>query len=89
MYRRLLPHNATERDFHISPEGECMTVKSDLQKALALCESMRGNYTLMADSTEDKPAKLLFNTLKKDLEKHIEFLTDRVDYLTLSQNVEL
>ncbi len=58
-----------------------MTVQSDLQKAMAACESMKGSYALMAESTEDKQAKQMFNSMKADIEKHIQFLTDRLDYI--------
>ena len=58
-----------------------MTVKSDLQKTMATCESIKGNYALMAESTEDLQAKQMFNDMKVDIEKHIQFLTDRLDYI--------
>lgn len=58
-----------------------MTVQSDLKKAMATCESMKGSYALMAESTEDKQAKQMFSIMKADIEKHIQFLTDRLDYL--------
>lgn len=58
-----------------------MTVQSDLKKAMATCESIKGSYALMAESTEDQQAKKMFNSMKADIEKHIQFLTDRLDYL--------
>lgn len=64
-----------------------MTVKSDLQKAVATSESLRGTYTLMAESTEDQMAKQMFNVMKADLEKHIVYINNRLDYLTLSSEL--
>lgn len=58
-----------------------MTVQSDLKKAMAMCESVKGSYALMAESTEDQQAKQMFNSMKADIERHIQFLTDRLDYI--------
>ncbi|AOY77119.1 DUF1657 domain-containing protein [Clostridium formicaceticum] len=64
-----------------------MTVQSDLEKAMAYCEAIKGSYAMMAHSTEDQQAKQMFNSMKADLEKHMEFLSGRLEYL--SQNNEL
>lgn len=63
--------------------GDPTTVQSDLQKAIAGSESLRGNYLLMAGSTEDKAAKQMFLEMKADLDKHITYLNNRLDYLNL------
>ncbi len=44
-----------------------MTVQSDLQKTMATCETMKGSYALMAESTEDQQAKQMFNSMKAEL----------------------
>ena len=64
-----------------------LTVKSDLKKLLATCEWTKGNYAVMAESTEDKEAEKMFNDMKADMEKHIQYLEDRLDYL--NQNNQL
>lgn len=61
-----------------------MTVKSDLQKATAMCEELKGIYAMAAESTDEQEAKQVFKSLKEELDKHISFLTNRVDYLTLN-----
>ena len=61
-----------------------MTVKSDLQKALATCEEIRGSYAVMAESTEDQAAKQKFKEMGADLDRHIAFLANRLDYVTLN-----
>jgi Protein of unknown function (DUF1657). len=54
----------------IYAEGEVirMTVQSDLQKAVAACESAKGSYKVMAQSTEDQSAKQMYNEMSSDLE---------------------
>lgn len=64
-----------------------MTVQSDLEKVIATCESLRGSYILMAESTEDKHAKKMFHGMSADLEKQIVYLNNRVDYLTLNNDL--
>lgn len=64
-----------------------LTVQSDLQKAIASCEAAKGGYSMMAQSTEDPQAKQMFNSMKSDIDKHLQFLNDRVDYL--NQNNQL
>lgn len=58
-----------------------MTVQKDLEKTIAYCESVKGSYALMAQSTEDEQAKEVFKTMKTDIDKHIQFLNDRLQYL--------
>lgn len=58
-----------------------LTVQSDLEKIIAYCEAIKGNYAIMAHSTEDQDAKDMFNRMKTDIEKHLEFLSGRVEYL--------
>ena len=58
-----------------------MTVQGDLEKAIAYCEATKGSYALMAQSTEEKDAKDTFNAMKADVERHIQFLNNRLEYL--------
>lgn len=64
-----------------------MSIQSDFQRVIAYCEVTKGSYALMAESTEDKQAKQTFNSMKDDVDKHIQFLNDRMEYL--KQNNEL
>ncbi len=58
-----------------------MTVQSDLQQAIATCEATKGSYSIMAQATEDQQAKSMFERMGKDVESHLQFLNDRLDYL--------
>jgi len=64
-----------------------MTVQSDLEKVIAYCEAVKGNYAIMAHSTEEQQAKDMFNSMKMDIENHMDFLNGRLEYL--NQNNEL
>lgn len=58
-----------------------MTVQSDLQKAIASCEAAKGSYAMMAQSTEDQSAKQMYNVMKADIDRHLQYLNERVNYL--------
>lgn len=58
-----------------------MTVTTELEQALAYCEVLRGNYILMGQSSEDQQAKKTFSNMQTELEQHILFLKDRLEYL--------
>lgn len=58
-----------------------MTIQSDIERIIAYCEATKGSYALMSQSTEDTDAKDMFNSMKVDMEKHIEFLNNRLEYL--------
>lgn len=58
-----------------------LTVQSDLQKAIASCEAAKGSYSMMAQSTEDQTAKQMFNQMKSDIDRHLQLLNSRMDYL--------
>ncbi|ACL75134.1 DUF1657 domain-containing protein [Ruminiclostridium cellulolyticum] len=64
-----------------------MTVQSDLQKAVAACEAAKGTYKVMSESTQDQSAKQMYNELSSDLEKHLQYLNSRLNYV--SQGNEL
>jgi rubrerythrin len=59
-----------------------MTVQSDLQKAVASCEAAKGSYSMMAQSTEDQSAKQMYNVMKADIDRHLQYLNDRLGYLS-------
>ncbi len=58
-----------------------MTVKQDLQKALASAEAALGNYDTFAQSTQDQSAKQMFQQMSQDMRRHCQMLRDRLDYL--------
>lgn len=58
-----------------------MTVKSDLEKALASAESAKGTYMVAAQSTEDQTAKQKYEQMANDINNHISYLNSRVQYL--------
>jgi rubrerythrin len=57
-----------------------MTVKSDLQKAIAAAESAKGTYAMFAQSTEDQSAKQMFQSMSQDMDKHLMQLQSRLSY---------
>ncbi|PKM78177.1 MAG: rubrerythrin family protein [Firmicutes bacterium HGW-Firmicutes-15] len=58
-----------------------MTVKSDLQKAVASAESAKGTYLVAAQSTEDATAKQKYEEMAMNIESHVTYLNSRIDYL--------
>jgi rubrerythrin len=58
-----------------------MTVQSDLQKAVAQCQSLLGTYEVSATSTQDQAAKKMFQELAQDMQRHIDHLNNRLSYL--------
>lgn len=58
-----------------------LTVQSDLKKAIASCEAAKGSYATMAESTEDQLAKDMYNGMKSDLDRHLQALYGRLEYL--------
>jgi len=58
-----------------------ITVQADIEKLIALCEATMGNYSLMAQSTEEQNSKDTYNNMKSDIQRHIQFLNDRLEYL--------
>jgi rubrerythrin len=66
-----------------------MTVKSDLEKALASAQSAKGTYMVAAQSTEDETAKQKYEQMANDIDSHISYLNGRVQYLNgMSNNLE-
>lgn len=65
-----------------------MTVKKDLEKALAAAESAKGTYATFAASTDDQGAKSMFQQMAQDMDRHIAQLNSRVSS-TAENNVNL
>lgn len=55
-----------------------MTVKKDLEKALAAAESAKGTYATFAASTDDQTAKQSFQQMSQDMERHISLIRTRL-----------
>lgn len=64
-----------------------MTVKSDLQKAIASSESAKGSYAMMSQSTEDQSAKQMYEQMKSDMDRHIQYLNSRINYLNSNNDL--
>jgi len=64
-----------------------MTVKSDLEKAIASAESAKGTYLMAAQSTDDSSAKARYEQMAEDISSHISYLNSRVQYLTGSNSL--
>lgn len=55
-----------------------MTVKKDLEKAVAAAESAKGTYASFATSTDDKSAQTMFEQMSQDMDRHIAQLNSRL-----------
>ena len=64
-----------------------MTVKSDLEKAVASAESAKGTYLVAAQSTEDATAKQKYEEMAMNIESHVSYLNSRLDYLNSSNTL--
>ena len=62
-----------------------MTVKSDLQKALAAAESAKGTYATFSQSTDDQTAKQMFTQMSQDMDQHISQLNGRLGVTAQNQ----
>lgn len=58
-----------------------MTVKGDLERAIAMAEASKGNYLLFATESEDQKAKQVFDDMAQDMDRHVKILESRKDYL--------
>lgn len=64
-----------------------MTVQQDLQKAVAAAQSALGTYSTFAQSTQDQTAKQMFQELSNDLQRHVNMLNGRLDYLNQNNSL--
>jgi rubrerythrin len=55
-----------------------MTVKGDLQKAVAAAESCQGTYATFTQATDDPSAKQMFKQMEQDMDRHISALQSRL-----------
>ena len=58
-----------------------MTVQSDLKKDIAAAEAAKGTYSMAAEATEDQTAKQKYLQMKTDMDNHLMFLNNRLNYL--------
>jgi rubrerythrin len=58
-----------------------VTVQQDLQKAVASAEAAQGSYLSMSNATQDQTAKQMFQTMSDDVQRHIEQLKGRLNYV--------
>lgn len=58
-----------------------MTVKSDLEKAKIAAQSALANYADFGNKTEDQMAKQMFKQMEQDMQRHIDMLNSRLNYL--------
>lgn len=64
-----------------------MTVQSDLKKSIASAEAAKGTYAMAAESTEDQTAKQKYEEMKTDMDKHLMYLNNRLNYLNSSNSL--
>lgn len=56
-----------------------MTVKKDLEKAVAAAESAKGTYAGFATATDDVSAKTMFEQMSQDMDRHIAQINSRLN----------
>lgn len=66
-----------------------MTVKSDLEKAIAQAQSALGSYATFASSTDDPIAKQMFKQMERDMKRHVEQLSGRLDYVNMNNQLNM
>jgi len=64
-----------------------VTVQQDLQKAVASAQAALGTYSMFAESTQDQSAKQMFKDMSKDMQRHIDWLNSRLNYVTQNNNL--
>ncbi|SEO82638.1 DUF1657 domain-containing protein [Propionispora vibrioides] len=62
-----------------------MTVKKDLEKALAAAESAKGTYATFAASTDEQNAQQMFQQMSQDMDRHIANINSRISSTAESQ----
>lgn len=55
-----------------------MTVKKDLEKAVAAAEAAKGTYATFSASTDDQGAQTMFDQMTQDMDRHIAQLNSRL-----------
>lgn len=58
-----------------------MTVKSDIEKAVAAAQSALGTYAQFASATDDPAAKQMFQQMQQDMQRHVNMLNNRLNYI--------
>lgn len=58
-----------------------LTVRQDLEKAVAAAESAQGCYLMFAQSTQDEMTRAMYQAMADDMWLHAEVLNDRLKYL--------
>lgn len=64
-----------------------MTVQQDMQKAVAAAEAAQGSYLMFSNATQDQSAKQMFGSMADDMQRHIDQLRGRLNYLTQSNQL--
>lgn len=64
-----------------------LTVKSDIEKAVAQAEAALGTYATFASSTEDPVAKQMFQQMERDMKRHVEQLNGRLNYVNMNNGL--
>jgi rubrerythrin len=58
-----------------------MTVRNELDRAIAMAEASKGSYLLFAVDSEDQKATQVFQDMAGDMDRHVQILKSRRDYL--------
>lgn len=59
-----------------------MTVVREIERAIAMAEASKGSYLLFATDSEDQQANRVFQDMAQDMERHVQILESRREYLT-------
>lgn len=58
-----------------------MTVKSGLEHAIARAEASKGSYLLFGAESEDQKAQTVFRDMAEDMDRHVQILQSRLEFL--------
>lgn len=56
-----------------------MTVKKDLEEAVAAAQSAQGTYATFATATDDPSAQTMFEQMANDMDRHISQIKFRLN----------
>jgi hypothetical protein len=58
-----------------------MTVRNEIDRALAMAHASKGSYMMFATESEDAKAEQVFAQMAEDMDRHVQILESRRQYL--------
>lgn len=66
-----------------------MTAINDIRKSIASAEAAKEAYALAAEATDDPIVKQKYEEMKTDMDKHLMYLNNRLNYLMNNNNLNM